>query len=451
MHARTLTGWGLVTVLLMFTGGCSDAPTAPDSGLSDAGPTDSGRLDSGQRTDGAVPEVDGGRDSGAVDSGPVTDGGAADPDAGWLPLQLNDVTVLLPLTTQATELATGYLQASSVGRGGPLLPADLYAALGPISGTSGNPPPGGIGTARYEDLRVVAVRLDPCFASLAPDPHDPTCRNQVRLVLQEVLDRGGVNAADSALHAFYELSRAEVLELAQGLARLRAGRGALGPLQPHPVIVAEGLGGPANQALQQWVLRYAGRGTLRRVAKLSTTTPGFGWSFSNHDVDVSGPTITNLPIATVAAMSQNFFRGFATTVDGQPVPVTTSSDNFKVLMNELGSATTEQRTTAFDGLVRIENPTRHSANTIDCVSCHTATPIALLVAKPKFGLEELSNANVYAPATSAVPLADRTATFDNSAGFNLHALSYVGRAPGINQRTVNETIAVVDWLNAHHD
>jgi hypothetical protein len=43
---------------------------------------------------------------------------------------------------------------------------------------------------------------------------------------------------------------------------------------------------------------------------------------------------------------------------------------------------------------------------------------------------------------------EMTATFDATARFHLHAFSYSGTDPAINQRTVNETAAIVEYLSA---
>ena len=40
-----------------------------------------------------------------------------------------------------------------------------------------------------------------------------------------------------------------------------------------------------------------------------------------------------------------------------------------------------------------------------------------------------------------------TPTFSTVNGFNVHAFSYLDRDPGINRRVVNETAAVVEFLN----
>jgi hypothetical protein len=366
----------------------------------------------------------------------------------WIDVQMNDVSVLFPLAAGAAELASGYLSPASSGARGPLLPEGLYDALGHIMGTSGNPPPGGVGEARYQDLRVVALRLDPCFAKLAPDPHGAGCDNQLRLIVQEVVDRQGVLAADSAMHLFYSLTRPELESLAQSIATLRvarAGNARLGGLGPHPVIVTEGLAGPMATGLRELILQYAGADKLTRVTKMSASQPGFAWEFSGFDVlDARAKTITAMKVPTLpgAATEQTFFRGFAVEMEGTFTPSTAGSDDFTPLadVQRASQLDAAARATAFGALVRSENPSRHSPDTIDCASCHLATPVALLVAKPKFSLLTMGHPDAF--KTDELP------TYDTQGEFNVHAFSYIGRQAGINQRTVNETAAVIAYLNA---
>src|SRR5438874_8260030 len=74
-------------------------------------------------------------------------------------LQMNDLSVLLPLPRTPAELASA-LAPTTNGVGGPLLPQALFQNLG-------------VGVD-YPDLRMVAFRFDPCFGK--------ACENQLRIV-----------------------------------------------------------------------------------------------------------------------------------------------------------------------------------------------------------------------------------------------------------------------------
>ena len=193
----------------------------------------------------------------------------------------------------------GIRPASSSGAMGTLLPSKLYSKVGAISGSTlpgagceSEPcPPPPVGFASYSDLRVVAMRIDPCFASLAPDPHGANCSAEIRLIFQQVLvgETGSrPSAFDSGLHVFYSLTREEILALAQALVALRMTNEtdvSLGSLAPHPILVKQGLGGPFSKGVEQLILKVAGEKNLTRVAALSSTVAFPAWGL--HAVNVT--------------------------------------------------------------------------------------------------------------------------------------------------------------------
>ncbi|MBL9037799.1 MAG: hypothetical protein JNG84_04715 [Archangium sp.] len=396
----------------------------------------------------------GGDDGGALDGGAHLEDGGVDLDAGpWVDVQLNDVSVLFPLPESGAALSAELLPVSASGPRGVLLPSAMYDVVGPISGTSGAPPPGAVGTARYEDLRVVALRIDPCFAALAPPAHGGGCQNQLRLVVQEVVERGGdVRAADSALHLFYSLTRDELLFVAQRLAAVSAGA-PLSRLQPHPRMSAEGLSGPAATEVRALIVRFAGATTLTRVTTMQTVQATFVWAFASFDVlDAAGPTLVPMQLPTLPAntTTQSILSGASLGFNVFTSPSTTHTDGFELLQepSRASQATPAEQAAAHDHLLRVENPALHSPETIDCASCHLATPSTKLVVEPVLSLSATANPNAFAPDTRFVRPSDLAPTFTPTALLNLHAFSYVGRDVGISQRTVNETAAVVAYLNS---
>jgi hypothetical protein len=369
--------------------------------------------------------------------------------------QLNDVSILFPIAATDAELSTGYLQASSSGAKGVLLPQALYDGLGHITGSSDVSGVGGTGNAHWSDLRVVAVRLDPCFADLNPDPHGAGCHNQVRLVMQEVLSQQGTpEVYDSALHVFYALTREELVAFARALVALREASTAarLGGLQPHPLMTQQGLSGAYAQGVRALVLQYAGASNLTRVTEMSATQPGFAWHFQGFDVTATNPpAFTPIAIPTLSTLdtSQSFFRGFGAQMQGQYSPESQGPDDFAVLASVDTAAATDGgvRAAAWDALLRTENPSRNSPDTVDCAGCHLATPSALLIASPIYGFTAQGNPNAFTPDVRYVLQSELGPTFSEAEGFNLHAFSYVGRSAGINQRTVNESAAIAAYLN----
>jgi hypothetical protein len=118
------------------------------------------------------------------------------------PLQMNDLSVLLPLATSAGDSAT-YPSPTSPGAGGAaLLPEALYAS-DPLADE-----------IPYDGLRVVAFRLDPCFGHIGEIESSASCDDQIRLVFQplQLVDAGlgagsAVVATDAAIHVSYSITR----------------------------------------------------------------------------------------------------------------------------------------------------------------------------------------------------------------------------------------------------
>jgi len=389
---------------------------------------------------GAADDADPGgssQDDTAKDAGKPADAGAdarvdaSAVDAGKIDkAQLADVAILFPMAKTAAEVDTGYLRATSPGLGGPLLPETVYEAVGKIGG-SGPAPVGGMGTAPFANLRVVAMRIDPCFAALNPPATGAGCKNQLRLVFQELTKDGVPAASDSGLHAFYSLSRAGLTTLTKSLIALRLASSSgqrLGALRPHPLVASQGLGGTMARGLRELITRHAGKSNLFRVTTMSATNAGATWIFHGFDITnvasakVKPMFIPSLPNQTA---EQSFFGGFTTGLEGEATPSTSAADNFMPLAN-IGTATAldaPARKAAFGALLRVENPTKHSPDTMDCVSCHAATPSRKLIAEPKLGLSATGNVNAFVADSKWVLPSELTATFDGSGPLNVHAFS----------------------------
>ena len=117
--------------------------------------------------------------------------------------------------------------------------------------------------------------------------------------------------------------------------------------------------------------------------------------------------------------------------------------------NTASTASAADVAAAFDSALRIENPHDHTPNTIDCGSCHMAEPARQLVGEA-LGLHEAGNANAFVPSP-ALPVADVVTTthvVGSDGEINIHAFSYRGAEPMINQRVVNETAANIALISA---
>jgi hypothetical protein len=466
---------------LAFLGGCGRVATLPG-----VRPTTENTVDAGDDESGAVDATDDGSVKGTADGAALLSGDAASIAAG-----MNDVSILFPLPTTATDVDS-LLAPSAIGLGGPLFPSGLYASLGFITGSTDvaadagdaglpvpplNPtffPPNSLDTkhiAAYEDLRVVAMRIDPCFASLAPDPSGAGCTAQLRLIFQEVrwadagappsFSSGGAAVFDSAIHAFYNLSRAQFLSLARALIALRVANengDFLGPLAPHPIMVRQGLAGPMSQGVQRLILQYAGEQNLVRAAEagivaLGCDCPSFGgeWGMSLFDVQGVPPAAIARAIPTVVDVDGgSVFAQLVVTQSGGPrsvSPKTTASDDYSAIYDPApGGPPSSIDPAGVDALLRVENPRYNSPDTIDCAGCHLAEQTAR-----NDGIDAGANPLAYAPDGTTVTRGDMQSTYPaNFFDIDIHVFSYMSTPafPTISQRVVNETASVVEYVNA---
>lgn len=461
----------LAVALTLATSGCGRTPlnlTSP-APVASTPSTPTGSATATATFQEAGPLLDSGGDGQIIPSVEASAGIAA---------TMNDVSILFPLPSTAADI-NNLLAPSAIGAQGTLFPSALYASIGPITGTTDDPLPDvpenhGRYTA-YDALRVVAMRIDPCFASLDPDPDGGGCTAQIRLVFQEVAvsqfgDAGAPLAFDSALHAFYDLSRTQFLTLAQALVDLRAGNedgDVLGPLAPHPIMVRQGLDGAMSQGVQRLILEYAGEQNLVRAAEASGNNFGPGsigsWLLSAFDVDGSPQVAIPMPIPTLTSTADS---GSVVTqsIDGANslanfFPTTTSADNYASLWQiaqaylegaDAGGYSASDHQAPLDALVRVENPKDNSADTIDCASCHMATDTEQVVAMPLLSFDDTTSPLAFQPDGIHVTPSDMTVVFspdDAPFGLNLHVFSYVETSPAISRRVVNETAAVVEYLN----
>ena len=406
-------------------------------------------------------------DGGLITDAPTNDVSTADAtnpsDAATLPdaspdaplitgsaLQISDVSILFPLPTSLAERNSGMLTAASADTAGELLPAGVYDAIGPLLALSQQ--------IVRQDLRVVAVRIDPCFAVLVPSPTGEGCEAQLRLILQPISefpsDTGVHIAFDAGVHTFYRLTRAQVYAIKDALVALRlanSGGEYLGPLAPHPLLVAQGLPGPYGVGLRSLILSVAGASTLTRVATMSSTSSSF-WQFRIFDVtDAANAQVAVRDIATLpAGTTTHALTAFNVTApDASFSPAPASPDSF----NELASTTNAQnlttaaRATQFDGLVRTENPRLTTPETVACAPCHFTMTARTHIAEPRFGLQTSASSAAFMRDFTVLSRIDLRPMFPAlGSEFNVHAFSYNGTDAAIIQRTVNESAAIVEYF-----
>ena len=363
---------------------------------------------------------------------------------------LNDVSILYPLPQQ-NELDF-LLKTEAQGRGGALLPLSVLSRIPLLS-------PFQKGHEQVETLRVVSVRIDPCFPGAGG-----SCRRQIRMVWQPLVPSPawGVMTIDAALHSFYDLNDRDFASLITELAALkaRAPISTLGQaLDVHPVLKAEGLNGPFAQALQAIWLKYAGRDNLTKMTFMAVRGRSLLWSFGGWDVDTSGK-MEHIRIARFDRGPDGSPNGVLTQVFVNqseagddfvksviaPAPLSGESLGF-LLRGAADIAEARDRDAilfALNSAHAIENPRSHSPETMDCVSCHIAEPVRAF-AETRFPLlAQLSWNQGAVFQDSAFNLAHTTRIHTR----NLRAFGYFEERPAISRRTISESAAVARILNS---
>jgi hypothetical protein len=384
--------------------------------------------------------------------------------------QMNDLSVLYPLPQTQDELDNALLKADgncdpssrtaslcTSGMTGTLLPEALYqtAATGL---TSPHPIP------LFASLRVVAFRLDPCVTEFTT-MDDPNCHNQIRLILQPMTFVSGRSvASDGGFHAIYSLTRDQFTAALNAVIAARQASDSsgadLGPLNVHPLMVNQGLGGSMATALNRVVLTSASASNLVTVAAFATVIANhFTWNFQT--INIANGSTQPLAIPALGGALRQTLSSQNEPGDGtlalQSQQSVQSPDNLMLLLNgpQAEQATADQRQAAYDSAIHIENPDLQTVLTIDCGSCHSAQLARRVVGEDFFHLSPDNGAQPFSVDPSVVPTSDMQQStpatpptgnldLDN----NLHAFSYNGTTPMIIQRTINETAAILAYVRS---
>jgi len=330
----------------------------------------------------------------------------------------NDVSILFPAAG-----AEALWPATLAGRGGPLLPAEVFARIGLSLVREVDD------EAEHAALRVVAARFDPCFAPAIGGP----CQPQIRLVMQIPDPAGGF--FDGAVHTLYALSPqdfdAAVAEL-RALAAL-APENAGQPLGPSPALVAQGLQGAYARGLQALVTRYAGAGSLVRMTFMTRTFSRSGqWQLGGFHV---GGTNDKITIVGIGATQQNVTRSIAHTFEYDVVPAFMDPTGRPgASASRLDRLDPAARADVHAWAIRQQDPRQTLPDTTDCASCHIAGHTARHL--------EAAAPELVTPAIGAMRGARVVGAAEHDAD-NLRAFGWFGKAPHVAQRTANETRAVL--------
>lgn len=346
----------------------------------------------------------------------------------WTP---NDVTVLLPLPRIESEV--GLLRPSTEAGKGLLIPHSILERVGTLDQHE-------YAESTLKKLVVVALRFDPCFEI------QKKCIPQIRLVLQPLTRLwGNISTQDATVHAFYNLSEAEFSKLLVGLREIKKRNpGLSGPLQVHPILKEQGYQGPFGKAFFPLVLSFIGEKNLSRLTFMQLFVGSDKWGFGGYDV-VNGE-VQPLKIPRVGSEFQTFR---VATVNGKnfnlgvTVPEALGEDTLGELARNSNNFRDEvalkEKAIA---IRRMENPRVHSPETLDCVSCHLTQTAASIVFETKNDLAADEEVKKWTYPSPFENLSQRKRDVRV-----LRSLGYFESDPITNTRVVNETTAILEYLN----
>lgn len=313
----------------------------------------------------------------------------------------------------------------------------------------------------YPKLRVVGMRIDPCFKS------NGQCLPQIRLVWQPLSTWGSkVITDDAAIHSFYLFEPQEfknfLTEYSQILEPYKdfMSKPQNLPLQINPILRQEGLSGPLMNQLKALTLKYCGARNIWRLTAMKTFVGGDMWSFFGYDV-IKGPdnkiSSDVLEIPRVAPATIQIFRVSQTAERNYnqgsllPRPEIFSKENPDQIHFYLQDSFEFSRRSSKPELLqfgkaiaRIENPDIHSPESMDCLSCHAANTAG------KMAQRDLPWLNKDPFVKSSLFNIPQEFTDNSSYPFiqakNLRALGYFEATPVISNRVRNETYEVLRTL-----
>ncbi|MDP1829439.1 MAG: hypothetical protein Q8L48_39600 [Archangium sp.] len=365
--------------------------------------------------------VDGGPDAGGEDA------------AVFVPTQtrllgLNDVTFLLPL--EPLDAGSPFPPPVEVV---PFASFDRLTSATPVVRTD---------LAR---LRVLGVRFDVCDRAL-PGPCAEDADGVFRLVLQPVLMGVPARVEDVTFHAFFPVPRAEVPAVVDELRALAAlqdvARGAA--LQVNTAFSSQP---EYRRRLGALVGRYAKGSRLHRLTLFGQESEraALVWIFRGEERAGPGTGLGPITIPGVMATAQEVLLFGGDSYQVTPLADVPAGFSRSVIESSFRNATTVQQLESVQSLVAVENPLLHTANTVQCASCHLSTTLAPPRAADA-GIDVSTLGEHFRSATfDLTPLGSQSARFRT-----LRALGYFNDTPLVSQRVANETANVLDELEQRY-
>ncbi len=345
------------------------------------------------------------------------------PDAGYLPTQtrllgLNDVTFLLPL--EPLDAGTPFPPAVEI------IPFSSFDRL-----TSASPRV----QTDLSRLRVLAARFDICDRA-TPTPCAADADGVFRLVLQPVFG-APPRVEDVTFHAFFAVPRAEVPQVVDELRELAELQNV--PLESAlRVNTADAIW---RQRLVQLITRYAKSARMHRLTLFGQESDRAALIWIFRGEERAPNTLGPIEIPGIATTSQEvlLFGGDSYVVT--PVADFPSGFSRAVMESTFRNATAAQQLESVRSLLAIDNPSLHTANTVQCASCHLVTTL-LQPRAADAGIDVTAQPESFGSSTfDLTPLGAQSTRFRT-----LRALGYFNETPLISQRVINETVTALEEL-----
>jgi hypothetical protein len=168
------------------------------------------------------------------------------------------------------------------------------------------------------------------------------------------------------------------------------------------------------------------------------------WTFGDFDLDTN--TATPLAILKSTVTTQTFANdtetdplAFSATLSP---PLDQAPEDLSPLYDSASAKTLgdDELWPLYEAALRIENPSHHSPDSVDCVSCHTAQPA-------RRWLDRNTALDARQSSFRFQSDLDLTVTEASDETTALRAFGWRRDRPGISARVVNESAAVASYLN----
>ena len=363
---------------------------------------------------------------------------------------LNDVSYLYSIE-DTKDLLTPISHTEKLGA---LLPKAVYSNIPNVIAGSGNE------RIYDQNLKVVGVRVDPC-----PTFDAANCgQAEVRMIWQPIewdIDDKINMGRDGAVHTFYLLDNDEIKSLIQDLGELKSSFDIATnqlPLNIHPFMNNKQFTARLNQTF----LKYCGEKNLSKVTFMSLLVATRWWRFGSFEKDSNGKWYR----ADIPRVEHNFIDIFNTASEGRPannfpgekvdaifniLPETyPEQDNIFSVINNSYRYNDDRDYEVFKSKIhavrRFQNPHRTNPKTLDCASCHYADATLYYSEKRFPGIGETFSSDEFLNPNDLIHNLENT-TVAKKATRVIRAFGYFGNRPAINQRAINESAAVANWLN----